>query len=198
MDITDRVPALIAAYNITTGQYLYVNNTSKALLGYSPQEFIKGGIPFAISLVHPDDMPQITRQNQEALAAANRKKSIRPDGTMIVNFEYRMKHKKGHWVWLHTVGNVLSRDPKTNRVNQVVNISFDITQRKESEKQALLDIEQINYALDQSAIVAVTDKAGMIQYVNDKFLEISHYSKDELVGKTHRVINSKYHPPEFF
>ena len=66
---------------------------------------------------------------------------------------------------------------------------------KNLETQDLVYIEK---AISETSIIARTDTKGRITYVNDLFVEISGYSRDELIGKSHHIINSGVHDSEFF
>ncbi|NJD24717.1 MAG: response regulator [Betaproteobacteria bacterium] len=65
-------------------------------------------------------------------------------------------------------------------------------------RQAQRSLENQIFALDQHAIVSITDPAGIILHANDKFCAISGYTRDELIGQNHRIVNSDLHSNEFF
>lgn len=83
----------------------------------------------------------------------------------------------------------------------ILGIILDVTERRKSalRLQAITqEAEDLRTAINAHAIVAITDRRGVIQYVNQKFCDISRYAEDELIGNTHRIINSGHHPKSFF
>lgn len=84
----------------------------------------------------------------------------------------------------------------------------DISERKAVEaerqriatllEQSLKDLSSKQLALDEHAIVSITDAQGAIIYANEKFLQISQYSLDELLGENHRILKSGLQDAGFF
>ena len=78
--------------------------------------------------------------------------------------------------------------------SEVIQLNADLD-RRILERTA--EISDYKYALDESSIVAITDSRGIIKHVNTNFCKISKYSREELIGRDHRIINSGYHSKEF-
>ncbi|MEH7181185.1 PAS domain S-box protein [Neobacillus vireti] len=113
--------------------------------------------------------------------------------------EIRNKAKDGSFYWVDTT--IVPFLNKKGRPYQYVAIRSDISDRKRAEehlKESIKDNTDIRFALDQSTIVAFTDARGRITSVNDKFCEISKYSREELIGKDHNILNSGHQTKLFF
>lgn len=109
------------------------------------------------------------------------------------------KAKDGSFYWVDTT--IVPFLNSKGKPYQYVAIRSDITQKKLAEaslKDTLKEVSDINFALDQSSIVAFTDEKGIIKNVNDKFCEISKYTREELIGQDHSLLNSGLHSKEFF
>ncbi|MBC3881497.1 PAS domain S-box protein [Undibacterium sp. LX40W] len=74
----------------------------------------------------------------------------------------------------------------------------DLQESVASTERALTALRQQKFVLDEHAIVSICDNKGRITYGNKRFAEISGYSRDEFLGKNHRIINSGHHPASFF
>ena len=77
-------------------------------------------------------------------------------------------------------------------------VSIELKSQHDALQRTVQELEYEKSALDEHAIVSITDASGAITYANRKFEEISGYTAVELLGKNHRVLRSGLHPPEFY
>ncbi|MEZ4829724.1 MAG: PAS domain S-box protein [Bacteroidia bacterium] len=117
-----------------------------------------------------------------------------------ISCEFRVKTTAGHYLWFLANGKTALRNEEGGIV-KIVGTLLNLTGQK-NRQQAFINsmkmVYDLNQALNESSIIAKTDVYGIITHVNDEFCKISGYSEEELIGQTHRVVNSGYHDKAFF
>lgn len=167
------------------GNILYVNPMFCDLSKYNEEELIGK----SYDLLNP------------AYPFANLIKEMKQDLNKNKVVQRRMKRitKDGVLFWVHTT--IVPIFDENQQIIQFISFDLDITNNVHTEekyKETLANLHNIENALDQSTVVAITNQKGIITYVNDKFCALSKYSAEELIGKTHGIVNSAFHPKSFF
>lgn len=179
LDYLNSAPSILFhCKNSTNYPIIYVSENVTDLFDASVEEFLNGKITFA-DLVHPDDMNNFMQELNEAIT--NNLSEFR-------HTPYRIKSRRG-WIWIdHTTK--LIRDAE-NRVIEYYNYVTDLSAVKELEQQ----LEELRFsnstlmrALDKNYLVSKANLKGNITFVNDKFCEVSGYSREELLGNSHNIV----------
>ena len=127
------------------------------------------------------------------------------EGRQVFEFEHGATTALGRAIWIRAVGQCLFVDDAPLKLICALK---DVT-RERAEREtlrvalleannALASLSAYQEAVDRYGIVAITDRKGDIIFVNDRFCEISGYSREELMGRNHRILNSGHHPRKFF
>jgi len=170
------------------------NAAAERMLGYDESEMVGKTSP---SIFH--ELHEIASQAQYLSQELNT--------DISVGFEvFTAKAKLGQvyereWTYVRKNGSkfpvmltITAIRTESGEITGYMGIAKDITSQKQAEKE----VKDITSALDQTAIVAITDVQGTIKFINDKFCELSKYSREELIGQNHRLLNSGHHPRSFF
>jgi PAS domain S-box-containing protein len=184
--IADATPSIIASYNINTGKYRFMSQGLKTLLGYEPEQVFEKGVEFVASLIHPDDINHVMEKNAKALELANLPEN--EDQDMVVDFQYRMKRSDGEYRWFHTFGTIFDRTSK-GKVENVLNISIDITDRIKAEETVAEQQKFISHIAEASpTILYLFDlEQQKFLYLNKEVTVVLGYTPEEILSLGDKV-----------
>lgn len=156
------------------GYFIKVNPAWSKALGYTEKELTEKPI---MDFVHPEDKERTTK----VVAELNK-------GNDALNFENRFLHKNGTY-------RIISWSSRIDLKEKLLYATArDVTEQRHLEEK----LNNLNETLFKHSIYAKTDKRGVILDVNENFCKVSGYSRDELIGKTHKIVNSGVHSKEFW
>jgi PAS domain S-box-containing protein len=171
------------------GTILWANQAELDLLGYTAEEYI--GHSITEFHVDGDLIADILHRLLNNQPVQNYEAPLRcKDGSICyVSIDSSSSWKGGKFSHTRCFTRDITEQQAARRDRQQAELTL---------QETVKSLEFQKYALDRAAIVAITDRAGAITYVNEQFCQISQYTSAELVGNTHQIINSGYHPAEFF
>lgn len=183
-------PVAVAVYDIQTGEYQLMTDDIEDVIGFSSKEILKGGLNFVMSLVHPEDIERINEENQKEAEFIHRN----PDRVKShwADFQYRLKHKEGHWVNIHTRGRAFALDEE-GKVKKILNFSFDADKNttldfKELGKIALFSFDHFTDMLTHDLKSHVHVLEFIVNELVQDSIDVEKLSKAELKEKL--VMNS--------
>ncbi len=185
-DLFENLNDLIQSVSLEAGKILYANRAWCETLGYQESEI------YNLSFF------EIIAEKHRAIFREILSKFKTGKLNKIERLEIPFITKDGREIILE--GNINCRYENGKPV-ATRGIFRNITERKETESRLNEVLQELSYhkqALDQFALIAITDALGIITYVNEKFCEVSQHLPEELIGKTHSLVNSGSHPQTFF
>ncbi|GAB4239919.1 MAG: hypothetical protein Kow00121_66470 [Elainellaceae cyanobacterium] len=145
--IAEAVPGVLFVHDIIQQQNVYTNRQITDLLGYTSEQVQAMGINAIATLVHPDDVERIFAYFETFHTATD---------DAVLGIEYRARHVNGEWRWIYTQSVVFNRTADDSPY-QILGVSIDITDRKQSEV-ALIEQEQRYRYIFEAVSVAIWEE----------------------------------------
>ena len=163
-------------YDVETLRFLEVNEAACRGYGYSRAEFL---VMTLHDIRPPEDMPAMEWWLRTA------------DPRVVSSATWRHRRRDGTIFSAEVTSHEAAYGGRAARYA----CAIDVTERVANEQR----IRRLHQAIEQSpAATAITDPEGCIEYVNAKFIEVSGYSAEELIGSNPRVIKSGLTPPAVY
>ncbi len=163
---------------------LRIDGSCFELTGYTKEEFIAGKDISYLDIIHPEDRKWLRTKRQDQI-----------DSRLPIVNEYRIIGKQGRIKWVKEI--VSAQYDEVYEKMVLEGFVQDITPYKTNAFMSNA-FTSFQNAVNNGSIVSITDRKGVIIFVNENFCKISKYSRQELVGKNHNVVNSGYHSKTFF
>ncbi len=184
MDLAEKVDAIVWRFDLKNDKWIYVSPQTEKILGYPPDQWTD--FQWWVDIMHPEDQ------------------SWAPD--FCINetkkgewheFEYRLRHKNGEFVWIYDKVNVELMDGEPAFLYGVM---FDVTSHKNEEKKKEdFALRKLKTAIEKTeASIVITDSEGKIEYANPFFSELTGYQPEDYLGETPRILKSDAHEPAYY
>jgi len=171
--------SMVGIYLYQDGLFRYVNSEFAETLGCAPEEIVdRLGLK---EIIHPEDLPLVEENNRKRLQGEE----------SALRYEFRARTRDGRIKNVEIYGSLTVYRGKP----ALIGTALDITDRRKAEE----DLVRLSIAVQQAAEnIIITDRDGVIQYVNPAFEKITGYTVAEAIGRTPRLLKSGVHDPAFY
>ncbi len=123
-----------------------------------------------VERLHPGDVPALRQALVDHLKGK----------TEAADLRFRVRHSDGHWLWLQVWGRVTARDPATGRALRLAGVVRDVSSQVALEESRAIALSVFQ---DAGEAIVVTDERGVVLEANEAMLQLSGYSREELIGR---------------
>lgn len=181
--------------NLRSSLHSVLKNKTAHTMAVQKYDIRRADGTFEVRYWSPHNKPVLNAEN-EVIYIIHRVEDV----TELVHFQTEQVTKDKEADELHArlmekEAEIIKRSQEIQKLN--LELERKVTEGTLQLESTNRDISDYKFALDESSIVAVTDRKGIIQHVNDNFCKISKYTREELLGQDHRIINSGHHPKYF-